>query len=232
MSDEHHSQFPTADSKPGFWKALIVHMWPPMIVIAMASAFAIGTKLGFLPSSIELGEKLLGLFRQYGLPLVIVCAFIENLVGFNGYFPGSIAIITAMAQTSGDVYAAVTTYFAIYLSSVAGNLLSYYFGWLQRKPNQLGEENTLFWKVLLSYWHPQLASLTAYSAGVSGTHVRHLLQAAVPISLAWSLLFAVALYQLGLPKNTTGALLPVFAVYLAIWCVARFWTFLRLKAGQ
>lgn len=177
--------------------------------------------LGIIPSPRQLNELLVECFTKYGLPLIILSAFLENLVGVNAYFPGAFTILTGMSLTAGHPAQAVKTYLAIYIPSYSANLLSYLIGRCQRATgSEIRTPSTRknwLW-LLLTYWHPQLASVTAFSAGVRNAMPKRIFfTISFFVSLFWSLFWAVIIYHFGLIGNVAGYFSVLFVLYVLIW---------------
>lgn len=124
-----------------------------------------------------------------------------------------------MALTAGDLPFAVLTYFAIYVPSYCGNWVSYLLGKkegrvLRREETTSNHESLLY---ALAYCHPQLAALKAFSSGLQGRPARWFLVHSLPASLAWSILYATLIYNLGLNVNILGYSPWLFLAYLVVW---------------
>jgi membrane protein DedA with SNARE-associated domain len=189
--------------------------------------------LSVIPSPSELSTVLSRLFFTYGLSLVAVASFLENLVIVASYFPGALVIVTAMTLTSGDPHRALLTYFAIVLPAIAANISSYAVGHLTR-PNQVttarSNKALTVWYAT-TYWHPQLAGITAMASAVEGVSFGRYLQCFLPISLSWTIVWAVLLYHLGRVLDVTELFIPLFYLYLGVWLLWDLRKFLRHSRG-
>lgn len=208
-------------------KHLFVAILPQISVIFFIVLVYVLAALGLIPSPVDLVEKIVQMFEVHGLLVVGICSFFENLVGINIYTPGSIAVLMGMSLTSGQPMLAVFTYLAIVFPALLANVISYVAGkylkmektsaQASRLARHSERKGRLFFFYLGTCWHPHLASITAYLAGAEGIelskHFRLLLAATIP----WSLLYAVALYQLGRVPEVTGDMLFLFYGYLVIW---------------
>lgn len=218
-----------ADQRSGV-KSFLRALLPQTILLALIAVLYLLSLFAVIPSPSDLNDILLEAFRRYGLPLIALSSFLENLVGFNAYFPGAFTILTGMSLTAGHAGKAVLTYFIIYVPACVANVLSYFLGGC-RKPG-LREINSSFsqkiwlW-FLLTYWHPQLASVTAFSAGVRNIPKTTFLGHALVASLFWSLFWAVIIYHVGLIANTARYFTFLFVVYVLIWAAIDTRSFLR-----
>lgn len=203
-------------SKP-LWRSIL----PQILILTLVGFLYLLSLLGVIPSPAQLNGILVEKFKLYGIPLIAFCAFLENLVGVNVYFPGAFTILTGMALTSGNPSQAVVTYFAIYLPSYTANISSFYLGFLSRKENPVvtapKKQNTLLW-FFFTYWHPQLAAITAFSAGSSGLLTPQVFwRHSFAVSLFWSVFWGVVIYQFGFAANFAENFVTLFLAYVVIW---------------
>jgi len=215
-------------------KSLLRTLLPQLILLAVIAAFYSLSLMELIPSPHKLNGILVELFKKNGLPLIVVCSFFENLVGANAYFPGAFTILTGMALTAGNPTQAGVTYLAIYIPAYGANVISYWLGrW--RKSNEgagvVSLNQQTKWRFWLTYWHPQLASITAFSSGVRGTiSQRKFYLLAFFVSLTWSIFWAVIIYQFGLAANVAGYFGPMFIVYVLVWAAVDSWKFFSTKS--
>lgn len=205
---------------------------PPLVLLLLLVVLYSLSWAQVIPEPRELSQKLSHLFSHYGLPLVILCSFLENLAGVNSYFPGALTILTAMALTAGQPAKAIATYLAIYLPALVANILSFRFGLLTRQQgveNGLSVKKTCMW-IAATYWHPQLASLTAYSIGSKNLRFRTFVKCSFPISFAWSVFWAVLIYTSGLLVDFTSYLFLLSFIYAIGWSLLEIFTYLRRQS--
>jgi membrane protein DedA with SNARE-associated domain len=213
-----------ASKHPNFWFGLARALLPQLVLLILIASFYGLAFAGVIPIPPNLSEKLLAAFKAYGIPFIAICSFIENLVGINVYFPGAFTILTGMALTAGNPLKAVVTYFAIYLPAFAANATSFLIGRFGKRTQQasgqvLQQKNTVLW-FAFTYWHPLLASMTAFSAGVeSQVSKRNFFALAFPISLAWSIFWALVIYHFGLAVNVGDHFAALFILYLLGWII-------------
>lgn len=200
-------------------KSLLKQLAPQLTLLGFCALLYTGSLLGLIPAPAKLNADLLGALKAYGLPLIAFCALLENIVGLSVYFPGAFTIVTGMALTAGDLQFAIVTYFAIYIPSYCGNWISYLFG--RKEGRALGRERVegkheslLF---TIAYCHPQFAALKAFSSGLQRRSARWFLRKSLPVSLVWSVLYAVLIYNLGLNANFLSYMPWLFLIYLVAW---------------
>ncbi len=201
---------------------LVRRILPQLVIFSFIGVLYCISLVGLIPTPDQLNGILVEKFKIYGLPLIVFSAFLENLVGFNAYFPGAFTILTGMALTAGNPERAVLTYFAIYLPSFVANVLSYFFGAFckNKKVDATSKKrNPLLW-FFATYWHPQLASLTAFAAGSGGVSgPRQFFKGAIVASLFWSVFWAFIIYHFGLFADVAKHFVTIFLIYVVIWTV-------------
>lgn len=198
-----------------------VRMLAPHLILLTASlSVTLLSWQGVLPTASILMNRLLQLFTAYGVPIVAMCSFVENIPGISTYFPGSTVLLLAMASTSGDPKRAVLTYAGVLMPAIAANLSAYYLGRRSSGGSQ-GKHRSyrrmLFWYAS-TYWHPQLAALTAVASGSEGTPISLHLRCFLVTSIPWSIFWALVLYRTGAKVLTGVTEAPwVFYIYLLAW---------------
>lgn len=199
---------------------------PQLALLGGILTLALLSKQGILPSTSSLMQSIKGLFEKHGLPLVAICSFLENIVGFNAYFPGSVAILAGMALTAGDPTRALLTYFAIVLPAGSANVLSYLSGrYLARKEEyspdsdrtNIEHANQSWMLFLATYWHPHLAATTSFAVGIKGMLFKSYLIKFTIASLVWSAFWGLAVYHFGVFINEGRDLTILVYSYLIIW---------------
>ncbi len=132
-----------------------------------------------LPPQSELVEIARGYFERYGLLTVFICACAEALLLIGWYFPGSIVIFLGVIFAGRDIEQVA----AVVLVAAAGIMIGYTldyvigrYGWYRLflkfglKEGIVSAEQRLErygWKAFIgTYWHPNLASMTATGAGI------------------------------------------------------------------
>ncbi|NOR45704.1 MAG: hypothetical protein GQ534_08985 [Candidatus Delongbacteria bacterium] len=105
----------------------------PLMFLAIFSLLHLLSKSNVIPSLDDLGVMLEHFFENYGLIAIGIVSIIENIVGVNIYFPGSIVILTGMAMTSGDPMRGVMTFFVITLGAFIAYYINFRIGKLLKK---------------------------------------------------------------------------------------------------
>jgi membrane protein DedA with SNARE-associated domain len=193
---------------------------PQLVTIGIVLILQILSLLSIIPTPNQILLSINNLLATHGIPLIIIASFIESLAVLGAYFPGSIAILSVMAMTAGNPARAILTYFAIILPAAAANILSYFIGYFNRDKGSLASARSnkklLAWYAA-TYWHPKLASVTAMASGGEGVKFSRYLSYCLPISIIWSVFWALVLYKVGSVIANPSFFTPIFYCYLIGW---------------
>ena len=194
---------------------------PQIIVIGLVIILQIFSRLAFIPAPNEIVTFTINLLATQGIPLIILASFIENFAGLGTYFPGSIAIVSAMTLTAGNPAQAIITYIAVVIPAIIANILSYFVGYSSRDKESvvLSTRSTkiLFAWYGATYWHPQLAAISAMASGGEGIKFWRYFTHFLPVSLTWSVFWALLLYNAGEAFSSPNFFVPLFYGYLIGW---------------
>ena len=194
---------------------------PQLIVIGLVLILQILSRFSFIPNPNEIVAFMIGLLATHGLPLIMLASFIENFVGLGTYFPGSIVILSTMALTAGNPMQAIITFFAIIIPALIANVSSYWIGYFTRakEPTTFPARDTkaLFAWYGATYWHPQLAAVSAMASGGEGIKFWRYFTHFLPVSLVWSIFWALFLYNAGKIVFSPSLFALLFYCYLISW---------------
>ena len=209
----------------------IAVLWQLRLQIGIALVFGLLSYLAsirLIPNPEELVGTLSDLFAEHGLILIVACALLENIVGVNIYFPGSVVLIAAMAGTRGDAHRAIAVYFAILLPAVIAQQINYAIvrlGFLAKR-QALGIQNgsaeiprtrRIIWWFVVTYWHPHLAAVTSVVAGQTKMPYGRFVACFLLVSLPWSVVWGFVLFLAGSRFPSPREWLIAFYVYLVGW---------------
>lgn len=186
-----------------------------------------------LPPLSEIEKYLLEYYKEYGLYAVGFLSFIENLPAINAYFPGSIAILTAMSITNGDPLLGFQTYLTIYFFAFISYNISFFIGkyFISKdfKKNSIYNSKSLFIFFFSTFWHPHSASLTSLGAGIEGISYKIFLIYAIIVSFFWNTFWALLMYNIDISMlETNGNLINILVtLYLCIWLFYKSYVYLR-----
>jgi len=213
-------------------KGYLHALQPQLIVISLVLILQILSLLAVIPSPGKIVILISDLLVTYGIPLIIFASFAENFAGLGTYFPGSIAILSAMALTAGNPERAILTFIAIVIPAVIANILSYYIGYVSRNkesPPAARSSKALFAWYGATYWHPQLAAVSAMASGGEGIKFWRYFSHFIPVSIAWSIFWALLLYNAGKIVSIPSIFAPLFYFYLIGWLL---WGIKKHSRGQ
>nr|VFK26073.1 MAG: membrane protein DedA, SNARE-associated domain [Candidatus Kentron sp. MB]VFK31335.1 MAG: membrane protein DedA, SNARE-associated domain [Candidatus Kentron sp. MB]VFK75443.1 MAG: membrane protein DedA, SNARE-associated domain [Candidatus Kentron sp. MB] len=180
--------------------------------------------LDIVPSMDELGSLVERFFKDHGLVAVGVLSVVENLAGFNAYFPGSIVILTGMAMAAGDPVRGLITYlvitFAAFFSYNVNYIVGRYFCNHNSDNRSIGnrkiEINGWIW-YFISFWHPHFAAITCFATGSEGFPYRWFSLRMLVVGVIWNSFWGLSMYFVGsLGKNEVN-LTMVMYIYLFGW---------------
>lgn len=187
--------------------------------------------LGYLPSKLESFSFLATWLAENGVVFVFLLALVENLALINVYFPGSIAILAAMAGAIGSWYLVFSVWLAVTAGSVLGLSITFLFATriLDRKKiaSNLDESDQFIarhWIVmaLTSFWHPHVASLTCILLAQKKASYWLFLRISLLGNVVWNTFWTAVVLTLGnVFAEGIGGLMLIYA-YLAIWAVVSF----------
>jgi membrane protein DedA with SNARE-associated domain len=191
----------------------------PLLILLLTVGFEAIAWLGWLPSQGAILESIGKWVVAYGILAVFGLSLLENVVVFNGYFPGSVAILAAMASTNGDPSAGLKVWTAIAIGSVIGQIVSFLMG--RRVPSAPPDPERRFWiSALLTYWHPQLGSISSFASGAQGMNLSRFLSALIPILTLWNIFWGVLMFSFGsiidLSQDGTWIILLLISFWIAV----------------
>lgn len=178
------------------------------------------------------GDQLIGLvkgyFARYGLAVVFISALIEGFLIVGQYFPGGtivfLGVITAGRNIPRVAEVVVVVMVAFFIAYTFNYLVGKY-GWhrillkfglrdsLERAKQKLEQQGLN--AIILSYWEPNLASITATAAGTLYVPLKKFqLFSAIGI-VVWETFWGVLIYFLGNAALAIIGLKYVFIIFIA-----------------
>lgn len=171
--------------------------------------------------------------------VVAVFAMLENCVGLNLWFPGSVVIISSMAATAGQPGLAVRVFAAILLGSIVAQNCDYWIGRALRsrkliEGGDLLMEGTItvtskYWWFLFAgaMWHPQSAALASLFAGTQGLPYARYLKYMISAGTIWGIVWGLTLYLVGGSLNVAENLDILVVICVAGWLGYNAWMAVR-----
>ena len=202
-------------SAKGYLKATAV----PLALLGSILFLAWAGRAGLITSQEDLirliGEWLL----KYGPVAVTLVSLIENLAFASGYFPGSVAILTAMAATKGQSSTlALAVWAGITIGAFVGQCCNFALGSsASRKSDDTPSEDLGGRAFFLAFWHPQFAALLSLRAGSVGVSLSAYLRLMLPALLAWNTFWGITIYNFGAGLFTSDTGNAIIVVVLIGW---------------
>lgn len=184
----------------------------PLLFLILLLCLQIGAGVGLWPSYQDIFSAISKWLAGRGALAVFAVSLVENIAILNTYFPGAIAILGAMAATSGDPALALKVWLAITMGAAAGQTASFYIG----RQVQRVKTNVTSLAMLTAYWHPFPGSLVSFTAGRSGSKEIDFFPRAGAILLFWNVFWGAAMYLFGNFIASENSLAFIVGV-LVVW---------------
>ncbi|MCE9541380.1 VTT domain-containing protein [Candidatus Kaiserbacteria bacterium] len=212
-------------------KQLLSAIWLPLFALAALASFYAFWLLLDLPPKDEVIRIAQVYFEQYGLITVFVSAIIEGVLLFGWYFPGSLVIVLGVVFAGRDIPQLLGVYAATTLGFYVAYAANYYigkYGWYRllsalgfRESLEKAQSQLLKYgprAVFLTYWHPNLAALTATAAGILDMPFKTFIAHSIVAAALWDAVWTVIGYTLG--EASIDAIGPKFVVaFICAWIV-------------
>jgi membrane protein DedA with SNARE-associated domain len=197
----------------------------PLVFLLFFTLLHAASITGVLPSINDLGALVKTFFDDYGLVAIGVLSFIENIIGVNAYFPGSIVILTGMSLTAGQPLRGIMTFGVITLFAFLAYNINYFIGRLFKKNTLLEGRHTNSSKTNIelwvwyfgSFWHPHFAALTCVITGSEGFSYRWFAFRLLVVGIFWNAFWAITMYNIGVLGTDNIDLTLVMYLYLSGW---------------
>jgi membrane protein DedA with SNARE-associated domain len=211
------------------WAEALRRIRAQIIVGALLVVCYLLNLAGVIPPPEIVYDRIEKIFSVHGVFFIGPISFIENVVGLNAYFPGSVAILGSMALTAGNPRLALVTFIAIVVPAFLAHQVNYFLGRRIARRSAVGKErgqkmnsrygpgigtHLIFFTTL---WHPHFAALTSIDAGSQGLGYRRFTKLFGLWFLFWNIFWGGVMYGFGavLPRESLGY--PIVIVFLVIW---------------
>ena len=198
----------------------------PLILLVFLAALEILSRFGIIPTDEEISLIIGRALDKYGLITIAPLAFLENLVGFNVYFPGSIVILTTMALSAGNPLQAVIIFLIYYLFAVFAYHIDFFaserlksisiFG-IKFQSQKLSKRNIswpLWLRFLVFFCHPQLASLFCVQLADEKREYSQIIKYLLVFTFGWTLFWSILMYSVGMSSGRNVDLKAFAYIYL------------------
>lgn len=202
----------------------------PIIFLVVFILFVFVWRLLNLPSDDELFKMIRSSFSEYGYTIMFVSAIVEGFIFAGLYYPGSFVIFL------GVILAENIFQFGFMVLVVASGLMISYtinfmlgkYGWhkllvafgfkdsINNAQKRLTKHGLL--GIFISYWMPNIASLTATAAGIMHYSFRKFLLYSIISVLFWNIFWGFVVYTFGeVALNIVG--IPFIIVIVFGWII-------------
>lgn len=201
----------------------------PLGLLLMYLSLVLIWKIFDLPPEDQLLEIVKGYFATYGLWIVFFGALIEGFLLLGNYFPGGFIIFLGVITADHDIPRIVVVVSIVSIAFFISYTLNYLvgkYGWYKLftkfgmkdsvEKAKIKLEKRDFRTVILSYWEPNLASITATAAGVLQLPLRRFLFISTIGIVIWNAFWGTFVAILGEKAITAIGLKWVFIVFF-LW---------------
>lgn len=202
-------------------------------------------KFAGLPPQDQMITIVQNFFDTYGPIFVFISALIEGFLLLGSYFPGGFVIFLGVITSVGDIPRAILFVSLTSLAFFISYSLNYWLGkyGFYKIFAKMGIQKSIdnskkklhkhsFNAIFLSYWEPNLSSITATAAGIIHLPLRKfLLYSAIGI-IFWNTFWGILVYNLGekaLELMGLGWVLTIVGVWILIILI-KYWFFERRKS--
>ena len=191
------------------WKYLLKLISVPLSLLAFYSLYFFLWKIFGLPSNEELIQIVREAFARHGLIIVFACSLIEGLLLAGNYFPGGLVIFLGVITAGKDILRVVAVVAVVSLAFFMAYTLNYFlgrYGWykllvrfgltaeLEKAKARLEKHGSS--AIMLSYWQPNLAALTATATGVLKLPIKKFLPSSLAGIVIWNTFWGGLVYAL------------------------------------
>jgi len=211
----------------------------PFALITIYLSMYIVWKLLGLPNDDQIIILVKRYFAEYSLLVIFLSALIEGFFLLGQYFPGSIVIFLGVISAGKDVFKVSEVVLIVGIAFLISYSLNYLLGKygfylmfakfglkesVENAKNKLKKNGLNF--ILLSYWEPNLASITATAAGVLRIPIKFfLLYSFFGIAL-WNIFWGTFVYLFGEEALKLAGLkyiLIIFFIWVSIIIIKEYW---------
>lgn len=214
-------------------KNILLKLRAPLLAAVFLAVLFILWRVLHLPPRDELINIARFYFEQYGLIVVLASAFIEGLFFFGWYYPGSLVIFLGVIFVGHDWRSASLVVLLVIIGLLAAYVANFFigrYGWYKLflkfgfKEELTKAEKRLQryeWRaILMTYWQPNIASLTATASGILQLPFKKFLLFSASAAIVWNIFWGILVYLWG--EAALSIVGPRFAlVFLTVWIIYR-----------
>jgi len=210
-------------------KKVVSLIWLPLFALAAVAMFYAVWMLLDLPPRDDVVELARQYFEKYGLITILIAAIIEGALFVGWYFPGSLVIVVGAVFAGKDL----GQLFEVFLATTIGFWIAFTFnffvgkyGWYKlltalgfREALEKAQAQLVHYgprAIFFTYFHPNLAALTATAAGILQMPFRTFALYTIAATLLWDTFWTTAAYFFG--EYSIELIGPKFVLpFIALW---------------
>ncbi len=194
------------NKKPAILKLLAI----PLTIILLYVLLALFERIFHFSSRDMFLGFLMKQFDRHGYWLVFVAALIEGFFIIGNWFPGGVVIFLGVISAGQDIKRVVIVVSLVCIAFLISYYLNYLvgkYGWyklfvgLKLKESlekaQKRVEKQAFNAIILSYWEPNIASVTATAAGILFLPLKKFLPYSLFAIVMWNTAWGMLVHKLG-----------------------------------
>ena len=183
------------------------------------------------PPTDEMVEIVKGFFNEYGLIVIFISSLLEGLLLLGQYFPGGFIIFLGVVSAGKDIPKVSALVAVVSLAFFISYFLNYLlgrYGWhklfmkfgLEKSLEKAGRrvQKHVGLAILLGFFEPDLATITATSAGILQVPIkRFLVYSAIGI-IVWNAFWGTLVYSLGASAMKLVSIEYIFMIII-MWII-------------
>ncbi len=212
-------------------KSLLKAISFPLMILCVAAALYFSWRLLGLPSDDSMIATARSYFERYGLITVFVSALLEGVLLAGVYYPGSLVIFLGVIFSIGNPMQAIQTVATVAVALSIAYTFDYFvgkYGWYRLLlvfglQGPLASAEHRFSKygtraIFLTYWHPNLAALTATAAGILKIPFFSFCFFSILSTVLWNTFWGVLVYNLGEASLSLMGM-PFILFFVSVWII-------------
>lgn len=215
------------------YKNVLAALAIPIGLLSMTLLYSLIWRLFNLPKEEELIQIITEFFNRYGLWVVLISSIIEGALIIGNYFPGGVVVFLGVISAGHNIPKIVLTVTVVVIGFFIGYLLDYAmgkYGWykmlikfgmkdqLEKAKLKLSKQS--FNAIFLSYWEPNLGSVTATAAGILNIPLPKFLFESLIGLVVWDAFWGTLVASLGKQAlnlvTNLSYIIPIVAIWILI----------------
>jgi membrane protein DedA with SNARE-associated domain len=213
-------------------KNILAALAIPLGLLGMTLLYSLIWRLFNLPKEDELIKIITEFFNRYGLWVVLISSIIEGALIIGNYFPGGVVVFLGVIAAGHNIPKIILTVSVVVIGFFIGYLLDYVmgkYGWykvlikfgmkdqLEKAKLKLSKQS--FNAIFLSYWEPNLGSVTATAAGILNIPLPKFLFESLIGLVIWDAFWGALVATLGKQALNLVTNLTYIIPIVVIWIV-------------